>query len=73
MLEWIVLIFVIALSIVIVRIGVKFDVIEWRKMKHERMKESLQILCPHVEFGETDGKIWVTSHTGKPQGTQYYG
>ena len=70
LIEIAIIFFVVVATVVAIKIGVSFDINAWIKLRHERNKERLKIICPHTEIEmKEDESIECQTLFHSPAGT----
>ena len=68
-----VLLLSIALSVVVIKVGVSFDLNRWFEARHKRREEKLKVLCPHATLEKTqDGEFVLACLMTSPSGTSMW-
>lgn len=67
--QWLLILCSVIATIVVLRFVVKFDVVEWKKSKRDRLQSSLKFHCPHVHITEENGTFPVDCLITSPPGT----
>ncbi len=63
---------VLAIVAVTVKVGITLDINRWRELSRERLKERIQMTCPHTSIAKKEGGIEVQSWFLSPSGTLMY-
>ena len=63
---------VVVLSGVAVKVGLTFDINRWIELRRERLRNKLQVVCPHTTFIKEGDRYGFESCFLSPSGTLMY-